>query len=408
MKTKNKQVSAILVAAGSGSRLKKTAKLGSELPKAFLPLGNKPLLIHSLDSLLDSKTVSEIVVALPEKDYVSYKNYIKPYVRKNNKKLKWVQGGKTRLDSVYNGFKKVDKGSDWVLVHDAARPFVSEESISQVIKKAQQKGAAILASPVSSTVKQSKQPHKSKTGNSISKTISRDFLWDAETPQVSRKDWLAEAYKSYFKSPFNATDESSLVESIGKSVQLVQTNKTNFKITTAQDWKIAEKLVQSKQEIKIGYGTDLHRLEKGRPFILGGEKIKWNKGPVGHSDGDALLHAVTDAILGALGLGDIGEYFSDKNSKIKGISSSKIVVKVMNLVQEQSAVIKNVDCTVHLQRPKLGPYKGKIKNRIAKLLSVDSSVVNIKAKTAEQLGPIGEEKAIACDAVVLIEKTIKE
>lgn len=167
---------------------------------------------------------------------------------------------------------------------------------------------------------------------------------------------------------------------------------------------MAEKILGSSTRSRVGYGSDIHRLVARRPFILGGEKLKWSKGPLGHSDGDCLLHAVSDALLGAIGKGDIGDYFSDRNKRFKNISSVKIISTILDMVHQENWQVENLDCTVHLERPRLGPYKSKIRKRLCRLLNVPENSVNIKAKTREGLGSIGASEAVSCEAVVLIKK----
>ncbi len=391
-----KNVSAIVVAGGSGSRLKKTSKNLHAQPKGFWPLAGKPLLMHSVQALIDSNLVSEIIIVVPKQKIISFKKWIRSEGA-SNINVKVVEGGKTRADSVLQGIKKVKPQSSWVLVHDAARPFITKTAIEAVIRRAKKMGAAIIAKPMASTVKQ-------KISGKRIKTVSRTALWEAETPQVAKKTWLKEAYHHYKKHPFEATDESSLLEAIDKPVELVKMDSLNFKITTLQDWKLAENMVSQVAEIKIGQGYDIHRLIQGRPFILGGERLKFSKGPLGHSDGDALLHAISDAILGSLGLGDIGEYFSDTNQKNKNISSSKILNSIVDMAKKQGWAVSQLDCTIHLERPKLGLYKSKIKSKLSKFLNLEKENINIKAKTAEGLGPIGDGEAVACDAMVVVTK----
>jgi len=395
------KASAILAAAGVGLRLKETSSRPLNLPKAFWPLSGTPLLLYSLKALLESPSISEIVIVLPQEFTDQLKTELER-VGNGIKKVIVVSGKASRTLSVYEGLKAVSHSSDYVLVHDAARPMIRFQEIEQVIQEAIRSGAAIAAKPIASTVKES----GSGESNRVYRTVPRNRLWKAETPQVVRKVWLEEAYRSFFKNPFEATDEAALLESIRRPVELVKLDRSNLKITTGQDLEIAEKMLNGNTQFRIGHGSDIHRLVKGRPFILGGEKIKCKVGPLGHSDGDVLLHAISDAILGAVGMGDIGEYFSDKNKRFKNISSLKILSKVLELARENGWQVENVDCTVHLEKPRLGDYKLKIRKRLSSELGIASSCINIKAKTQEGLGVIGSGEAVACEATVLMKKKV--
>lgn len=388
------KVSAILAAAGEGRRLKNTSAQRIGLPKAFWPLQGKPLLDYSLQALLDSKSVAEVILVLP----AGFSSM--PCAKEGRRKrIKIVRGGKTRALSVYNGLKCVSPKSRFVLVHDAARPMITPASIDLLARQAEKLGAVIAAKPITSTIKKGEQAK-------IIETVSRENLWEAQTPQIARKDWLKQAYDAYFKKPFPATDEASLLEAIGKPVKLLSLNHLNLKITTGEDFEMAQKIMNHKTEFRIGHGSDLHRLVSGRRFILGGETIQWPKGPLGHSDGDALLHAISDAILGAVGGGDIGDYFSDQSKKFKNISSLKILSHVLKLSESKGYELQNVDCIIHLEKPRLGLYKEKIRKRLSRLLNLSNDSVNIKAKTGEGFAPVGSGEAIACDATVLVQRQL--
>lgn len=388
------KVSAILAAAGAGSRLRKSVPSPFRLPKALWPLADQPIFLHSLETLLTSPAISEIILVLPPAELRKIKSQMES-LSSGRKRIHFVSGGSSRADSVYRGLKRVSRASSWVLVHDAARPFLTVDGIRSVLNAARHSGAAIAAKPIRSTVKQSQ-------GGKVLRTVSRDHLWEAQTPQVSRKEWLEKAYRNYLKHPFPATDESSLLEAIGKSVELVPLHQNNLKITTGEDLELAEKWLRGPVSSRVGHGTDLHRLIKGRPFLLGGERLKWHSGPLGHSDGDVLLHALSDAILGAVGMGDIGEYFSDRDRRFKNISSQKILAHGLKLAGEKGWHIENADCIIHLEKPRLGSYKTKIRRRVAALLGLSVDAVNIKAKTAEGLGSVGRGEAVACDVTVLM------
>ncbi len=393
------KVSAILTAAGAGLRLKQTSAESLNLPKAFWPLNGAPILFYSLKALLESALVNEIIITLPPAYVRKFKKELEA-TGKGIKPVRVTAGSSSRALSVYEGIKKSSKSSGIILVHDAARPFITKSGVDQVLKAARKSGAAIAAKRVTSTVKESEENGTSK----IFRTVPREKLWEAETPQAAKREWLVEAYSEFSRQPFAASDEASLLENIGKPVRLVELGSPNLKITTGQDLQIAGKILNGRSELRIGHGSDIHRLVKGRPFILGGERLKWRLGPLGHSDGDALLHALSDAILGATGKGDIGEYFSDRKKKFKNISSIKILDSVISLARESGWQIVNADCTVHLEKPRLGEFKLKIRKRLAKSLKLGVESVNVKAKTREGFGPIGAGEAVACEATVLVKR----
>ncbi|MBI4398379.1 MAG: 2-C-methyl-D-erythritol 2,4-cyclodiphosphate synthase [Candidatus Omnitrophica bacterium] len=397
MKVRIHTVSAILTAAGRGTRL--LGRSGArELPKAFQLLQGVPLIFYSLKSLLESELISEIIITLPK----AYAREFKAELESTGRAIKPVRvasGGASRALSVYEGIKKVSRRAGLILVHDAARPLVGAEEINAVIREAARRGAAIAARRVTSTIKEAGIGR-----TAIVRTIARENLWEAETPQAAKKEWLLEAYRHFLKHPFPATDEASLLERIGKNVSLVELSRPNVKITTAQDMELVSGMLHRESETRVGFGSDTHRLVEGRPLILGGEIIPHKRGSLGHSDGDALLHAISDAILGAIGKGDIGQYFSDQNKKFKNIPSIHILNKIVELAREAYWHVVNVDCVIHLERPRLSEFKSKIKNRLAEALGISHEQVNVKAKTKEGLDAVGRCGAVSCEAVVLMKK----
>jgi len=245
-------------------------------------------------------------------------------------------------------------------------------------------------------------------------TVDRRSLFEAETPQLIRRALLLKAYRENRKS-FLATDEASLVESLGGRVAVVPHSSWNVKVTTPEDLRLAEAYLLLSRAgagfkpapaipVTVGFGRDTHRLLEGRPFYLGGVRIPFEKGPLGHSDGDALLHAIADALLGATGLGDLGEWFPDTSRRFKNIRSARIVREILEAVREKGWEPARVDTVTLLERPKLGSFKEKIRREIARLLGIPRESVSIKAKTQEGLGPEGEGLAVTSEALVLLRK----
>ena len=295
-------------------------------------------------------------------------------------------------------------------MHDGARPFPPQQALAELFQKPHEADAVILARPVVPTLK------RVRPGNGrVVETVDRSSLYEAETPQLVRRSSLFKAYEN--QNALAATDESSLIESMGGRVKVLSHSGWNVKVTTPEDLQLAEMYYRrgnnpssqgedkGEGKIKIGFGKDTHRLVKGRKFYLGGVRIPYPLGALGHSDGDALLHAVTDAILGASSLGDIGEWFPDKNPKNKNIRSEKILKKVLEEIHKKGWTPAQIDTVIILEKPKLGPLKKKIKLNLQKWLKLDDESVSVKAKTMEGLGPEGEGLAVTCEAVAVLTRT---
>ena len=389
-------VSLIIAAAGAGKRFFRNGKANA-LAKVFQPLAGKPLLSHTLDSFQGLAEIREILIALPR----GTEPWVRANILRERRKLpiRLVPGGATRAESVLNALRRTSPRNKWVAVHDGARPFPPQKIVSELFQKTKETDAVILARPVVPTLKR-----VSGENGCVAETVDRTQLFEAETPQLVRRSVLLKAYE---KNPeaLKATDESSLVESVGGRVKVVSHSGWNVKVTTPEDLRLAEALAGSPPpEIKIGFGKDTHRLVKDRKFYLGGIRVPFEKGALGHSDGDALLHAVSDAILGALGAGDIGDWFSDKAQRNKNIRSAKILRKVLDETRRKGWTIQQVDSTVFLEKPRLGPLKKKIRGNLAKLLKLETENISVKAKTLEGLGPEGEGLAVTCEAVVVLRK----
>lgn len=403
------RASLIIAAGGSGSRFKKGLLSGSaagahsrealragKISKLFFPLLGKPLLAHTLSAFQRIPQITETVIAVPPGAEAAVKKLAKAHRWQG---VKIVRGGKTRSESVWKALQKTDRKNAWVLVHDGARPFVDKGALQNLFESSKNSEAMILARKVVPTIKEAAED------GAVKRTLDRNVLFEAETPQMVKRELLKRSYDAHHDA-MNATDESSLVEALGVKVKLVAHDGWNPKITTVKDFELAEAYLQKNEAAltRNGFGRDTHRLVPKRKMILGGVRIPFNKGPLGHSDGDALLHAVTDAILGAIGMGDIGDWFSDRDPKFKNIASGKILKKVLEEAAKKGWQVRNVDTVIILERPKLGPRKQKIRENLAKLLGLDAEVVSIKAKTAEGLGPEGEGLAVTCEALVTVKK----
>jgi len=388
-------VSLIIAAGGAGKRFLK-GKHKRSPGKLFFRLGGKPVLAHALQSFKGIPQIREIILAVrPGTEKWVKSEVINGY---SGPKVRLVRGGRTRADSVRNALVRTSPKNGWVLVHDGARPFPPKDSIRGLFNKCSDTEAVILAHPVIPTLKR-----VAPENGRILGTVDRSGLFEAETPQLVRRSFLLKAYKNNPKAS-SATDESSLVESLGGRVKVLAHSGWNVKVTTPEDLQLAEAYYSSKNPSlpTLGFGKDTHRLVSGRKFYLGGVRIPFEKGALGHSDGDALLHAVSDAILGAAGLGDIGEWFSDKNPRNKNIRSEKILRKVLEEARKKGRKPSHVDTLIILEKPRLGPYKKVIQRKMAGLLNLPKDAVSIKAKTMEGLGPEGEGRAVTCEALVTL------
>ncbi len=374
----------IIPAAGFGSRM------GAQQPKQFLSLAGMPILVHTLRVFLDHPLLSVLVVVLPPDQLQFGQDVLRPYL--SSEKLLFTTGGPTRQDSVYNGLQTLPATVARLLVHDGARPLVSAAIIDRCLAGIEQHGAVIAAVPVKDTLKE-------VADNLISRTIDRAQLWQAQTPQGMQRELLEQAYKQ--ASSFCGTDEASLLQHAGIPVAVVMGSEENIKITRPADLRIAAGLLRQKEEImRIGQGFDAHRLVAGRKLILGGVELPYHLGLAGHSDADVLTHALMDALLGALGEGDIGRHFPDTDEQYLGADSLKLLELVMDLVKARKMRIINADITLICQQPKLAPHIPAMQTNLNAVCGAEQ--INIKATTTERMGYTGRGEGISAQAVVLL------
>ncbi len=377
-------VTAIIAAGGRGERF------GAGRPKQLLSIGGQPILERSVNAFLQHDAIGDVVVALP----ADIANAPPSYLINTSKPLQIVSGGARRRDSVASAFRVVSERCDVVVVHDAARPFASRDLISRTIAAAAESGAALAALESRDTVK---QVHD----RVVQRTLDRRSIFLAQTPQAFRRSVLRDA----LGLDADATDEAALAEQAGHRVVVVEGEASNIKITTPADVAIAEAIGAAARPARTGragLGYDLHRLVEGRPLILGGVTIPFERGLAGHSDADAVCHAVTDAILGAAGAGDIGRHFPDIDPQWKGASSLELLRRAVAIVKGRGLVVGNVDATVLVERPKLAPYIDSMCSTMAAAIGISADRVSIKAKTNEGVGAIGRGEAIAVHAVAMV------
>lgn len=389
-------VSVVFPAAGQGKRM------GAGKNKILLSLSGKPVLLRTLELFFQLPEVEELIVVAGAKDMALIKKMLQdcPFAPM----VHLAPGGRERQQSVYNGLKLVSPRANIVLVHDAARPLVKPDIVRAVIREAEKSGAAIAAVPVKDTIKS-----VDAEGRVIS-TPDRSKLWAVQTPQGFQKKLLISAYQKAEQDGFLGTDDASLVEHSGHSVTVVRSDYENIKLTTPEDMKAAETFLgeraveERKLMTRFGMGYDVHRLVPDRKLILGGVTIPFEKGLLGHSDADVLLHAVSDALLGAAGLGDIGRHFPDTDPRYEGADSLVLLADVREKLEKKGYVVGNVDATIVAQRPKLQQYIPSMQEHIARTLKIDADQVNVKATTEEKLGFTGSGEGISAYAVAGIEQ----
>lgn len=362
-----------MVAAGSGSRF------GPGIPKQFLPLAGRPLVEWSLSIFADIEEINELVVVLPE----SYGE--SPIVWRPPSGIETVPGGSRRQDSVLAGLRAL-KRSDMVLIHDAARPFPSRECVLRVMERAVVTGGAIPVIPVRDAVK------RAGPSDTVSGTVPREDLRLSQTPQGFRLETIIDA----LERAGDVTDECSAMEAAGHTVHTVSGDRRNIKITDPGDMILAGELARGGGCCRSGTGLDFHPFREDRPLILGGIRLESSGGLAGHSDGDAMLHAVADAVLAAARLGDIGEHFPSSEPRWKDADSAILLRQVMEMVRSGGWEVVQVDVTVIGERPRILPVRGELIAKLAELLDTDPDRVWVKGTTTNTLGDIGAGRGLGC------------
>lgn len=371
------QVTAIIVAAGASRRM------GFDKLSYRLPDG-QTVLEKSCAALAAHPAVTQLVLVAG-----ANRETCRQIAKACPKPCVVVAGGETRADSVQHGLAAA--AGDLVAIHDAARPFVSEAVITAALQAAAQTGAAAPAVPVKDTIK------VADANGRVQNTPDRATLYAVQTPQCfSRKLYLEALERVTGEKAHLVTDDCSLFELAGMPVTLTQGDYENYKITTKED-------LQKEKTMRIGHGYDVHRLVEGRKLILGGVDIPYEKGLLGHSDADVLLHAIMDAVLGAAALGDIGKHFPDTDPAYKGADSLALTRAVARLIEEHGYTVGNIDATILCQAPKLAPHIAAMRQNVADAFGVPLDAVSVKATTEEHLGFTGEGLGIAAHAVALLE-----
>ncbi len=377
---KNKTVCVIIVAAGSSSRM--------GFDKLMYKFNGKTVFEHSLHAFENHNYIDEIIVVAGE----NY-NEIEKILKNCKSKHKQVKGGATRCESVKNGVMLAS--SHIIAIHDAARPFVSEDIISNAIEKAAIFKAAAPAVPVKDTVKIADE------NGIVKSTPQRKNLYAVQTPQCFFREEYIDILHNFYSD--DLTDDCSLYEKAQRQVVLTMGDYNNIKITTIEDLPTeSAKKERDSMSFRIGHGYDVHKLVAGRKLILGGVDIAHETGLLGHSDADVLAHAITDAVLGAACMGDIGKLFPDTDEKYKGANSILLLENVAKRLFEQGYKVENIDSTIVCQAPKLAPFIDDMRKNLASAMKMDIKNINVKATTEEGMGFTGEKMGIAAHAVCIL------
>jgi 2-C-methyl-D-erythritol 4-phosphate cytidylyltransferase/2-C-methyl-D-erythritol 2,4-cyclodiphosphate synthase len=373
----------LIVAAGSGQRL------GGELPKQYLPLAGRSVLRRSIDVFAGHQRIDAIRVVISPDHGDLYRQ-----ATEGLKILPPVNGGAARQESVRNGLESLaELKPDKVLIHDAARPFVTTDVIDGVLAALDHHPGAIPAVPVIDTLKRGSE-------SIIIGTVERGGLWRAQTPQGFRFDTILDAHRKLRDKQL--TDDSALLEAQGLSVELVPGAEGNFKITTMEDFERAKKLLGSGQIFCTGNGFDVHKFTSGDHVTICGVRVAHNHALEGHSDADVGLHAITDAILGTIGAGDIGQHFPPTDARWKGADSAAFLSHAASLVRDRGGSVVHVDVTIICERPKVGPHREAMVQRVAEILGLAPQRVSVKATTTEGLGFTGRREGIAAQATATV------
>jgi 2-C-methyl-D-erythritol 4-phosphate cytidylyltransferase / 2-C-methyl-D-erythritol 2,4-cyclodiphosphate synthase len=381
---------ALVPCAGVGER----AGVGG--PKQYASLGGQTVVAHTLAALAGVKRVTQTLVVLAPSD-TQFEAAVPGF-----KGVVEREGGATRAATVRAGLSALKRhgarDDDWVLVHDAARCLAQPAWVDRLIDACvDDRVGGLLALPLADTLKEADAQGR------VRATVDRGGKWAAQTPQMFRLGLLLRALEV---AGDNVTDEASAIEALGHAPLLVPGHADNFKLTWPEDFERAERLLRPNERVnmtmRLGEGWDIHALVPGRKLILGGIHIPHDKGLDGHSDADALAHAITDALLGAAALGDIGRHFPDTDAQFKGADSMVLLAEAAKCVRAAGYEIGNIDSTIIAQAPKMAPHIGAMRERLASVLGVAADQVNVKAKTAEKMGPVGEGRAIEARAVCLL------
>jgi len=375
---------ALIVAAGRGTRF------GGVLPKQYLRLGGGTVLWHAVSAFAGSPRISGVIVVVRPEDRAVFDRTLAGIPL-----LPPVDGGAERQDSVRLGLEALAQFEpERVLIHDGARPFPGAELIDRVLDGLDRAAAAIPALPLGDTIKRVEH-------GLVRETIDRSKLWRAQTPQGFHFQAILAAHRAAIGRVL--TDDAAVAEAAGLAPVVVPGSEENLKVTTADDLAAAERLLGARQsDVRVGQGFDVHPFGPGDHVMVCGVAIPHEVAPVGHSDADVGLHALTDAVLGAIGAGDIGMHFPPSDPQWRGASSDRFLAYAAALVRERGGAIAGVDVTIICERPKIAPHRDRMIERVAEILEISPDRVSVKATTTEKLGFTGRGEGIAAQAVATI------
>ncbi len=381
----------IIVAAGSGVRL------GAQLPKQYINLGGKPILRRTIESFQTVEGLGRLCVVINPDHKTMFDEAVEGL-----ENIEFCYGGNERFNSVNNGLDKFSdlNNEDVILIHDAARPFVRQDDINHIIDVMKDYDAATLGVKAVDTLRYGREE------GICTSFVDRNGLWAIQTPQAFKYGLLKTAHDQA-KNGQNYSDDTALLSDMGVDVKLIEAHKINFKITTYEDLQLAERLIASEMqnEIRVGQGFDVHAFDEDEHadhVILCGVSIPHHCKLKGHSDADVGFHALTDAILGAIGEGDIGLHFPPSDDSFKNMDSAVFLKKSMDLLRDKGGRLVNADVTLICEAPKIGPHRDTMIARMSEVLSVSQNRINIKATTTEKLGFTGRKEGIAAQASVSV------
>lgn len=381
-------VCALVVAAGRGARV------GGDLPKQYRDLMGRPVLRYCLETFCRHPAIDQVMVVIHPDDRALYDAAAEGLTL-----LDPVAGGASRQESVRNGLEALaGHGAGTVLIHDAARPLIDAGTVTRLIDTLAGAPAALVALPVVDTIKRAQD-------GQVAETVPRDDLWRAQTPQAFHFDAILEAHRAAAGNGQVHTDDVAVAEEAGLPVCLVEGTETNFKITTEDDLARAAHILAAASPPlipQVGTGFDVHAFGEGDHVWLCGVRVAHDHGLVGHSDADVGLHALTDAILGAIGAQDIGYHFSDKDPRWAGASSDRFLAHAGDLVRERGGRIAHLDLTLICEAPRLRPHHAAMVARVAGIISLPERTISIKATTTEKLGFTGRGEGLAAQAVATV------
>ena len=382
-------VTALIVAAGSGSRM------GGELPKQYRPIAGKAVLAHAVDALTSHPRIDAVRVVIRDGQQEAA---LEALGGRDVGQL--IVGGETRQESVRRGLEAlaVQGAPDLVLIHDAARPFCPLNVIDRLLKALEHNSAAVPALPAADTLMRGKGRH-------LGDTVDRTHLNRIQTPQAFHFQRILDAHQAKASESF--TDDATLAGAALVGVVRVEGDEALSKITLIGDFARAEERLRTRLVSRTGMGFDVHSFAGEGPIQMGGVQVPHDKGLAGHSDADVVLHAITDALLGAAGEGDIGQHFPPSDPQWKGASSDRFLVHAADLIRNRGGVIDHIDCTVICETPKVGPHRDAMRSRIADILQLKPAQVSIKATTTERLGFAGRGEGVAAQAVATIRMSIE-